>query len=226
MKIRYFLLSAVVLTIFGCQSNDTQKPVLHSNCYLRFLQTEQEMKAQLILSESSDSGRVRQTELQEPPAFQGTPMKALHTGGRGAVYQAELKTTFFPEGEFTYKDWDKNEHAFKARISSVEDFEVKDPISKANGGTLSWTGASLIAGESFILLFTGEKGQTVSLELAGPSAGNELSIPAKELKDLPEGKAKLYLVRKKQSEINDKDQIVKIITEYYTATKELKITKL
>jgi len=216
------LVSISILLTFGCQSDskiETSKKTTHifAKYYVRYLQTEKELKAEVSFKEGDSLATARSIVLTNV-TFEGEPMNVQNLGKTHGVRYGSRKTGLYKDQyEFKYNGDQFGTLGHTIKMNPITDFELKeDKINKASGGTLIWQGKPLQKNQELILLFTDEQKKAFPLQIKGPSEKPEIKLTAQELTGLTPGKGQLMLVKKQISQ-SEEDNFSKISEmEFYS----------
>ena len=232
MKIFYpsffFILS---LSIFGCKSDSVQeapKKAKHifAKYYVRYLQTEKELKAEVSFKEGDTLTHARSIVLTDV-SFEGEQMEVQSLGGNyGVRYSFRKRGPYSRQYKFQYNSKDLGQLSHTLGIDPITDFLIKEgTINKKSGTTLIWKGDPLTENQEMILLFTDEKRKAFPVQIKGPSERAELFLPAEKISNLSIGKGKLMLI-KKQLEQADENNFTKISeVEFYSNNIDIEVVE-
>ncbi len=130
--------------------------------------------------------------------FEKKPMRKATFGEYGVQYSAEKKVAG-PNKSFTFEleDLAGNMQPTQTPHLTVEDFNVgqKGIVNKTNGSTWSYQGEPLRKGEDMLLFFAIDTSDWV-VTRRGPDTKTEFELPEPVLKNAPEGKGEVYLIRR------------------------------
>ena len=202
------------------------KEQLIANYYLRYMQTDQSLLAQVSFF-SADSSDIKHPKVFHTPVrFQNKEMETILLP-KTTRYQSFIRGGFLENYEFQFIDKEKEKHTHQLKISPIVEFLVKDQrkVSKSNGMTLAWKGESLHKNESLLLMFIDTTSKTISIEIKGRTANIEVNISPEQLRELTLGAAELYLVRQKKEHYQEENILVKTRFEFYTKPLKVNVVK-
>jgi len=138
----------------------------------------------------------------------------------GVKYRFEFVEDFEDKYIFQYKDSLKVDVKQEVDINLIEDYSVDGFVSKSKGVTLNWVGKPLEENESLVFMISANQ-RLSNFEHKGKTSDSEIMIPAERLASLDEGKAKIYLVRKKSEKQKQANLETYTETEFYTFEKNV-----
>jgi hypothetical protein len=111
-------------------------------------------------------------------------------------------------------------------LHPIRSFNFSDSILSASKGfSLTFDGEPLSAGEKLIFLFSDKNNQNLNLEIAGPVAGQTLTVTSAKLASLAPGPGQVYLVRTNLQEEKDGYYDLTLQTEFYSKITQVAIGK-
>lgn len=228
-RIKNNLLLGLCFSIWmiSCQSSTSPEikiEPIQAEVYLRYLETEQQIKSEISFATIDSTKKVIPTKMEEV-LFQKTAMdgKKIRNSFR---YQFRQIAAFTRQYNFEFNKDGQDYPTQTIEINPIEDYFIKgDIISKSTKNTLVFKGKLLKANESLILLFSDENNVVETVAIAGPSSDLGVTLYPEQLKDLKLGKGKLYLVRKQRIEEKRGDFNLTGLTEYYTKVIEIEVVE-
>ncbi len=211
-----------ILFTLGCKSDskvEAPKETKHifAKYYVRYLQTEKELKAEVSFKEGDSLATARSIVLTDV-TFEEEPMNVQNLGKTHGIRYVSRKTGLYKDQyTFNYNGDQLGSMSHAVKMNTITDFKLKDnKIDKKTGGTLIWQGKPLQKNQELILLFTDEQKKAFPLQIKGPSDKTEIKLSAKDLIGLTSGKGQLMLVKKQISQSKE-DNFSKISEmEFYS----------
>lgn len=228
LLMKSFLLFLLGISLVGCVAKETNADQAHlfADYYVRFLQTEQQVKAYATFLEGDSLETAQPAPWLEVVNFQGNQMEARSIGTQSKRFVYNGAANFTNGFTFTYKDKNKKEQKITIPMPGIQDFSVLGVASKANGMSIQLSGPDIAENESLILLFTDSRNASSTIPLPGPiKMGGTLTLPASYLRSVSLGKNKLYLVRNLKSITRTLEQDITIESEFYSKTVELQVVE-
>lgn len=225
---RIILLLSVVFILSNCKSdkNTEETPHLFADYYVRYLETERQIKAHAAFYEGDPIPTARPIQFNSTVYFQGEPMNARRLPPNTIRYIYNGVGEYLPSG-FTFQYQDPNNKTRKEvlKMSSIEDFSIRNEASISKGLTLDLQSTPFQENESLVLFFTNlGNNQAYSLEYKG-LIDNPLFVEPTELEKLTPGKYILYLVKKQETILQKENTDVSTTVEFYSKTIEIQILK-
>lgn len=221
---RYIFSLAMLLTLIACQSEKTSSKHIFADFYVRYLETERQVKAHAAFFQGDSLETATPVIFEKNVTLQTYEMKP-----RQVEEDKKMRYVFNGVGNydstflFQYTDQRGNEQEFKISMTPILDFSVKEGASLSKGMTLQLECEPFKANESLILLFTSEKNQSAMAEFQGPFDLKELVIPAIQITEVQPGINYLYLVKKQQNTFKRPTMDITSSAEFYTKAVEVKI---
>ncbi len=223
-----FLLFLLGISLIGCATKETSADQAHlfADYYVRFLQTEQQVKAYATFLKGDSLETAQPAEWIELVRFQGDQMESRSIGAQSKRFVYNGPAAYASAFTFSYKDKNNKEQKVTIPMPGIQDFSVLGAASKSNGMSIQLSGIDIAENESLILLFTDSKNASSTIPLPGPiKMGGTLTLPASYLKSVSLGKNKLYLVRNLKSITRTLEQDITIESEFYSKTVELEVVE-
>lgn len=190
---------------------------IYAKYYVRYLQTEKELKAEVSFKEGDTLETARSIVLNQVN-FEDNPMEVQNLGKNyGIRYGFRKKGPHRQTYQFSYSGEQMGEQVHEIGMSPITEFLIKEgAISKTSGMTLVWQGEALTKNQEMILLFTDEERKAFPVQIKGPSERTEVVLSAEQIAGLSLGKGRLMLV-KKQFEQSRTAQATKVSEiEFYS----------
>lgn len=222
---KYLPLFAVAILLYSCQSEKANNVPMYADFLVRYLETEQQVKAHAAFYEGDTIAGSQAVTFDRAVTFQGQDMQA-----RQIVEDRSMRYIFNGTGGYdgkfvyTYPNPKGGSHTYEIAMSPIGEFSVKDGIaSLSDGMVLQLNNQALSANEKLVLLFTSENNVSAGAEFKGPFDVSELKIPAVQLVDVQPGKNFLYLVKTQINTARIRNMDITSSIEFYTNTIEIQV---
>lgn len=218
----WLLLLPALLCCNGCDTNPEEKKSEKKrlvDIYIRFLVPENEYKAQIIFLESDSADNVRPVRLTGDVLWNGHPLRIKNPGSMELRYEYLKSGPFTAQQEFMFQDEKGSSRKIAVAMDPISTFSIGPAISRAEGVVLETTGQPLTAGETLLLLFTDEQGNTREISFKGPRKSNTFQLTPQMTGNLLPGKHELYLIKQQQRESVQQQRSVYSLVEWYSAVK-------
>lgn len=232
MKQVYVFSPAIValaaLLFAGCGGVQPEEaPVrLFAEFFVRYLQTERELKAHASFFEGDSIQAAVPKAFAEGATFQGKGMNTRNLPGGTVRYTFEQRDNYADTFQFSFKDDLGIRRNIPVAMAPIDSFSVRDEqISKSKGMALYARGGRLAKGESMVLFFSDQDNKASTILLTGPSAGEEYRIPAAKVETFSPGRYELYLVKKKREVVKGDTISTMADIEYYTNTINVEVVE-
>jgi len=226
-KTSNFLIAFVLLLslCFSCESSQKelkQIEKLQIDFYIRYLQSDKQVKAEISFSEMDSIKKIMPKRMDEV-LFQGNVLD-----GKKILNQYRYQTTkasaFFENYNFSYRLNGQEIQEQLVSVKAITDFIIKkDKISKRVGTTITFDASPLKVNEEFVVLISDETGKTSTIKIKELPLDFMVKILPDQISSLKAGKGMVYVVRKNTIEIDQPSFYLQGQTEYYTSVKELVI---
>jgi len=226
-KTSNFLIVSILLLscLISCESSkkeSIQSEKLQIDYYLRYLQSDKQVKAEISFSEIDSIKKIIPKRMNEV-LFQGDALD-----GKRVLNQYRYQTTqandFSESYSFDYRLNGEETQKQPISIQPITDFTIKkNKISKTVGTTIILDANALEENEEIIVLISDEDNKTSTIKIKESSPDLMVKILPEQVSNLSSGKGTAYIVRKQLIEIDQPSAHVKGKTEYYTAVKALEI---
>ncbi|MFK8101507.1 MAG: hypothetical protein AB8G15_03235 [Saprospiraceae bacterium] len=230
MNFRFTLLSYLAFLLFlgSCtneQNADTNSNKItattsqqtFTNFYVRYLEDDQELKAEAIFK-IGDSLKTATAQAIQSVSFENTPMTIKDLGKNGIRYRSKKSGQSFKE-KYTFNAQldSKISIDYPLSINTVNSFSIKEKqVRRSKGVTITWDGTPLVKGELLVVFFVNPDKKPVSFTINGPTNKSEVFLEAKNLSRLKAGEGKLRLIRKVLNRLDEAPQNIESVIEYYT----------
>ncbi len=231
MNFRFPLFFLFVFALVFCACSNEQKPAptipqtnAYSNFYVRYLQDDQELKAEATFK-IGDSLKTATIQAIQKVSFEDHPMDLKDLGKNGIRYRSKKSGQAF-KGNYTFNATINEQQHFDYPISidPIESFSIKEKkLSRSKGATIAWEGTALKKGELLVVFFINPDKKPASLTINGPSNASEIFLAAKNLSQLKVGTGKLRLIRKVLNKFEEEPQNIASVIEFYTTPIEINI---
>ncbi len=218
---RYLLVCFLFFSMISCQQDSAKSSnndvKLFADFYVRYLQNEQQLKAEAIFKRGLDKEKANKIELEGDVKFDGQLLNPIKLNNSIFRYQLESKRAF-KENTIFKIEHDKGtttEHSIG--MSPIGKFSLENgSASKKNGFLLAWDGANLTDKERLLVLVTDKNNKAHSISINGPSKNQQARIKGVDLQPLATGAGYIYLVKKTSNTVTKDDMIISSLAEYYT----------
>ena len=217
MHYKIILWLSLPLWAFHCSNSQSKQTVDDSypfkkiNGYIRYLQQNRELQAEMTFRTDST------VAINGPVTVNEKPMRSKILPNVGTQYRL-LENALSFDSSYTFEYTELNGHLRGLSIS-MNRFDkptvLGQQISRTLGGVLAWEGSPLSKEDGLILIFTDAEGQTFSVNHSGISRGNKFEIVTEYAKRLSNGPAKLLITRKKTTLVHHNDCSTLLCVEYY-----------
>ncbi len=217
----FILLTSLCLSCESSQKQSIQKDILKIDYYVRYLQSDKQVKAEISFSEVIDSTQKllpkRMNEvLFQDSALDGKKVKDTYK------YQLTKQIPFVEPYNFAYRDDTKEIANHSISLNPVTDFSIKkNKVSKLGGTILTLVGNPLQKNETIVILLSDAKNKTSTFFAKELS----ITISPEKVKDLSLGQGSIYVVRKQVVENTSAFRQLSGLTEYYSEVKEIEIVE-
>ncbi len=217
LPMKHFYLFVFTALLVACQSDQAGSKHMFADFFVRYLETERQLKAHAAFYEGDTLKTARSVTFEKPVYFQGYPMDRRQIEDKTLRYIFNGVGTYDSAFVFQYTDLRGRKQDFNLSMAPIRDFSIKEPVASLRKGfTLLLDASPFDAEESLVLLFTGPNNKSAMAEFKGPFNLTELSVPAVQLVDAEPGLNSLYLVRKRTSQYKTPAMDITASAEYYT----------
>lgn len=214
MKHIFFSILAV-LAFFRCQTAEAPKK-RSLECYVRFLETEGQIRAEATLRE----GDADPQPVEAPGGimYQGNNMDLRKVPA--IAYKTDKTGGYELRHVFSWKDEKGKLREFGMEMPPLREFGFgAAAVSRNQPAVFRWQGEPLRKGEVLVFLWENAKlGKTVPWELFNTGVSPAIDFPAAKIAELDPGQWTLYLVRKKLTKADINGVAASGIIEYYSKT--------
>lgn len=218
----WLLLLPLMFCMNSCDNNPEAKKSEKKrfvDIYTRFLVPENEFKAQIIFLEGDSSEHIRPVQLPSEVTWNGNPLRIKNPGSMELRYEHLKSGPYTARQDFIFKTEAGASGKISIAMDAISGFSIGPTISRAEGATLEITGPPLQAGETLLLLFTDEQGNTLEIPFKGPRKSNTFELSPQMTGSLRPGKHELYLIKQQQRESVQQQRSVYSMVEWYSAVK-------
>jgi hypothetical protein len=225
-KLYYVVAVTLLFATSACRLSETKDalPKQTVDLFVRYLQPEQEYKAEAILLEGDSLPLAKSVRFPAGIRFLDKEMTAVQIAENLLRYSTEFGGTFAQQAAFNFQDKRGNNQSIPLALEVLGEIELKMPdrlegqveLIIASGGVLK-------QGESLVLVLTDRTGQASTVTIEGPSTSGSYSFPLVSFGNPAKGSAEVYLVKKQvRNEQKGKLQI-HLTEELYSASLQVKI---
>ena len=226
MKFTLFFTSFLFLFFFSaCQEQEksTKEATLFENYFIRYLELEQQTKAQASFLEGDSLSNAKPKSFTGGVSFQQSGMTKRQISDQLIRFEQSRKIAFAETFTFKYSSASDVSTRHTVRMTPIEDFFIKNNISKTKGLDIVVKGKNLSKNESLVFLFSDIENMVSSVEIKGPTHSIEFHLPAEKFVKLGLGTGKLYLVKKQTIKTSIDNRNIQSAIEYYTKDIEILI---
>lgn len=217
----FILLTSLCLSCESSQKQSIQKDILKIDYYVRYLQSDKQVKAAISFSEVIDSTKKIIPKRMNEVLFQNNALDGKKVKD-SYKYQLTKQIPFEDAYNFAYRDYTQQVGNHSISINPITDFSIKkNKVSKLGGTTLTLVGNPLQKKETIVILLSDAKNKTSTFFAKELS----ITISPENVKDLSLGKGSIYVVRKHVMENTSDIQQLSGLTEYYSEVKEIEIVE-
>ena len=231
MQYKYFLplTSMLLLSLsWSCQNRQLQQeqgPQLYAELFVRYLQSERELKAVATFFEGDSLASALPKTFTGGVAFQGSGMETRPLPGGTVRYNLQRQADYAEAFPFRFTNEGGKQQEYSLAMTPLDTFFVVDgKASKTQGMVLYAKGGELQADESLVFFFSDTQNRAATFTISGPHQGEEYRISRQQLKDLSPGPHYMYLVKKKRTTEEKGKLSVLADVEFYTRLAELEVT--
>lgn len=208
---------------FACRQKVSQEktPPVFAEVFVRFLSPENEYKAQIMFFEGDSVGNARPKKLASGVRFQGQSMREKALGSYAFRYERIQPGPYTGRHVFDFQDDAGKKRNVVLSMSGIKQFRMETPLKLNTGGKLFIERQALQPGETLLLLFTDEQGNTFSVELEEGFSGDQVELTSRQIGGLHPGGYELYLVKKQELKTTRQNRTVFSSMEYYSPIQEV-----
>jgi len=213
-----FIFFLAIVIFLNCKNVATPRQYA-LNTYLRYDAAQRLGQAEATFKEVTPGVTAQQTAIPGGVQVQGKNMNLLKDVS--PVYKTKL-SDYAGKYLFSWRDsLSGASTTFEVPMSQIDSFWFeKTPVLKNQTANLHWTGGDLKKGETLVLIWENNAGQTVQTEVFNPAGMQFLALPAAKLSELTPGDWQLYLVRKQLTKTTLPGCEATGISEYYTKARK------
>ncbi len=215
--------AGLALLVFACREEVSQEKTPHvfAEAFVRFLSPENEYKAQIMFFEGDSVGNARPKKLASGVRFQGQSMREKALGSYAIRYERLQPGPYTGRHVFEFQDDAGRKRSVVLSMAGIKQMRMESPLRLKTGGVLSMEAQSLQPGETLLLLFTDEAGDTFSVTLAEGFSGDRAVLTSSQLSGMHPGTYELYLVKKQELKTTRQNRTVLSAIEYYSPIQEV-----
>ena len=216
---------AILLHLFACQNSSPSSftPKIFAKYYVRYLESEQFIKAEAQFSEGDSLQNAQPIYLEKSPKFQGIEM------GQKPLKKEQIKYNFENVGEYP-KDFKFTSEDKKAPkeisigVLPIKDFLVND-CSLKNGLEIEFSEIPIIDNQQIIIFIKDSKGASIFFEIDYATAQKNLKFSFRDSQNLQIGTGQLLMIKKEHKTIQQDNFVIESILEYYSKGQEITIVE-
>ena len=221
LLIVFILLLSFYFSCESAQKKSLQNDILKIDYYVRYMESDKQVKAELSFSEVVDSTKKVIPKRMKEVLFQDNALDGKKVKD-SYKYQLNKKIPFSDTFNFAFRDNTKEIVNQSILINSITDFSIKkNKVSKLGGTTLTLIGNPLQKEESIVILLSDTNNKTITFY----SKDLSFNILPEKISDLSLGSGTIYVVRKQLLAIYSDSHQLTGVTEYYSEVKEIEIVE-
>lgn len=222
----------LVFLAFGCQSdsNYTNNLAKHGNdkifgnLYVRYIQPDNQMKAEANFSKGSSKSSSQPIELVGGVSFQGSGLSARKILDKIIKYSTERVSNYKKDYRFGF-NIDGEKINIPMEMASVDSLFPLSEASITNGMKMKIFGDNFSKNERLVALISDKTNYTTSFVVSKITKNNTFVLPGTAFEKLKKGKGNIYVVRKRTNQYNEKKYELNTTTEYYSKLYPIKISE-
>ena len=218
---KYFFGFLLLLSFTACQQDSTASNAndikLFANYYVRYLQNEQQLKADASFRKGLEKEKATKIDLAGEVRLANKPLVPVRLNNTIFRYQLEETMDFRSSYDFVLEHDSGEATKHTIALSPIGKFSLENGLaSKTDGFQLNWDGAKLEKNERILLMITDKNSKAHSVTINGPSANQMSKIKGADLTGLAAGNGYIYLVKKRMQEEIQGTTVINSLAEYYT----------
>jgi hypothetical protein len=192
------LLVCLVFGASGCkqQENPVTEPTIFEDYFVRFLSQEQQLKSQAVFATGDSANAITPYIPLGGVSFLGSGMEMRKISEDLIRYTLEIQAAYQIPFKFRFKNTQGTFNTYEISMTPIEDFFIKNMVSKTKGTDLVINGGLLSKEETLVFIFSDADNVAASHTVKGPIKDITYNIPPAIFKNLVPGTGKLYLVKK------------------------------
>ncbi len=222
-------LSIFILFVSACESDkkaeiSNSKDHFFVRSYVRYLQTEKELKAEISFKKG-DTLKTAVPVILDEVIFEGEKVSPQNLGkSYGVRYDFRKRGPYRDQYEFNFRGGPIEQTSHILKMNPITEFLIKEgTINKKEGMTINWKGEALNKDQQMVLLFTDEQKKAFPIKLKGPTQKPEVFIPRIKTKNLTTGKGKLMLIKKQFTETKEGNLTKVSEIEFYSNNLDIEV---
>lgn len=225
-KFYYAVAVTLLLITSACRLSETKDglPKQTVDLFVRYLQPEQEYKAEAILLEGDSLPLAKSVRFPDGIRFLDKNLTEVQVTENLLRYSTEFGGAFAPQASFHFQDKRGDNQSIPLTMEVLGEIELVMPdrlegqveLNVASGGALK-------QGESLVLVLTDRTGQASTVTIEGPSTSGSYSFPLVSFGNPVKGNAEVYLVKKQVRDEQKGKLQVHLTEELYSASLQVKI---
>lgn len=218
-KNNYFLALVLLLLLNACRLSETKEalPKQNVDLFVRYLQPEQEYKAEAILLEGDSLPLAKSVRFPEGIRFLDKTLTEVQVTENLLRYSAEFGGTYQAQAKFSFRDKHGTAQSIPLSMEALGAIELKIPTTLEGQVELNLaSGGVLKQGESLVLVLTDRSGQASTVTIEGPSTSGSYSFPFISFGNPERGNGEVYLVKKQVRNEQKGKLMVHLVEELYS----------
>lgn len=221
-----YLLVLILLMLHSCRLSETKDASSKQSVdlFVRYLQPEQEYKAEAILLEGDSLPLAKSVRFPEGIRFFDKELNEVQVSENLLRYSAEFRSVYQAQAKFSFRDKYNTIQSIPLSMEALSGIDLKIPsnlegqveLTVARGGVLK-------QGESLVLVLTDRNGQASTVTVEGPSTNNSYRFPFISFGNPVRGEAEVYLVKKQVRDEQKGKLLVHLTEEVYSESFLVKV---
>lgn len=198
-QVFYYLALVYLFTLHSCRLSETRDalPKQNVDLFVRYLQPEQEYKAEAILLEGDSLPLAKSVRFPDGVRFLDKELTEAQVTENLLRYAVEFAGVYQAQAKFSFRDKHGIAQSIPLAMEALGEVDLKIPGTLEGQVELKLTrGGTLKQGESLVLVLTDRNGQASTVTIEGPSTSGNYSFPFISFGNPVRGDAELYLVKK------------------------------
>lgn len=225
-KLYYAVAVTLLFATSACRLSETKDglPKQTVDLFVRYLQPEQEYKAEAILLEGDSLPLAKSVRFPAGISFLDKDLTELEVSENLLRYSTDFGGPFANQAAFTFQDKLGTQQSISLNMEVLGEIELAMPTKLEGQVELNIaSGGALKQGESLVLVLTDRSGQTSTVTIEGPSTSGSYSFPLVSFGNPVKGNAEVYVVKKQVRDEQKGKLQIHLTEELYSASLQVKI---
>lgn len=216
-------------SVGSCQQEDKPEetaPTIYANLFVRYIAPQGQLKVTAAFREGDSLSTAQPVEIPGGVTYQGQQLEARKLPGQQVRYAMDTRAAFAQEHRFSFQAADGQPQEAALSLSPIDSFSVIGGVaSLSKGMNLYIKDEKIDEGESIVLLFSDADNKATTITLTNPAVRDTFPIAGLRLRKLKPGPHRVYLVKKRQQELDLPGIKAIAEIEYYTAEQTFEVTE-